>query len=56
MKQFEGIINGKCYTNYDEFNKALSLLEDTDNINVSYKYVTQCCCCCLVAELCTTKL
>lgn len=40
MKQFEGIINGKSYTNYDEFNKALSLLEDTDNINVSYKYVS----------------
>lgn len=40
MKQFEGIINGKSYTNYDEFNKALSLLTDTDNINVSYKYVS----------------
>lgn len=40
MRKFEGIINGKSYTNYDEFNKALSLLEDTDNINVSYKYVS----------------
>lgn len=39
MKQFEGNINGKTYTNEKEFNKALFTL-DSDDVYVSYRYVT----------------
>lgn len=39
MKQFEGNINGKTYTNEKEFNKALFAL-DSDDVYVSYRYVT----------------
>ena len=40
MKKFEGNINGKLYTDKDEFDKALAALENTDDICVSYRYVT----------------
>jgi hypothetical protein len=40
MRKFEGNINGKIYTNEKEFDKALSTLERTDNMFVSYKYVS----------------
>jgi hypothetical protein len=40
MKKFEGNINGKIYTDEKEFDKALSTLERTDDMFVSYKYVS----------------
>lgn len=40
MKKFWGDINGKLYTDKDEFDKALAALDSTDDICVSYKYVT----------------
>jgi hypothetical protein len=40
MKKFWGDINGKLYTDKDEFDKALAALDNTDDICVSYKYVT----------------
>lgn len=40
MKQFEGNINGKTYTDEKEFNRALFELENTDDMYVSYRYVT----------------
>lgn len=40
MKKFEGNINGKVYTDYEEFNKAILTLEDTDDMSVSYKFVS----------------
>ena len=40
MRKFEGRINGKIYTNYDEFNKALTEIKDTDNMSVSYEFVS----------------
>lgn len=40
MKKFWGDINGKLYTDKDEFEKALAALDNTDDICVSYKYVT----------------
>ena len=38
MKKFEGNINGKVYTNEEEFNKALSDCNRTENMSVSYNY------------------
>lgn len=40
MKKFEGNINGKIYTDEKEFDKALSTLERSDNMYVSYRYVS----------------
>lgn len=40
MKKFEGNINGKVYTNKKEFDKVLAALSKTDDICVSYRYVT----------------
>lgn len=40
MKKFEGNINGKIYTDEKEFDKALSTLEKTDDMFVSYRYVS----------------
>ena len=40
MRKFEGNINGKIYTDEKEFDKALSTLERTDNMFVSYRYVS----------------
>ena len=40
MRKFEGRINGKIYTNYEEFNKALTEIKDTDNMSVSYEFVS----------------
>ena len=40
MKKFLGDINGKLYTDKDEFDKALTALDATDDICVSYKYIT----------------
>ena len=40
MKKFWGDINGKLYTDKDEFDKALAALDNTDDICVSYKYIT----------------
>ena len=40
MKRFEGNINGKVYTDEKEFDKALSTLERTEDMFVSYKYVS----------------
>ena len=42
MRKFEGIINGKCYTDESEFRKAISKLDLEDNIDtyVSYRYVS----------------
>ena len=37
MKKFEGNINGKIYTNQNEFNNALLALENTNDVFVSYK-------------------
>lgn len=39
MKQFEGNINGKVYTDKNEFDKALLSLDNTDNVYVAYKYI-----------------
>ena len=40
MKKFEGNINGKIYTNEKEFNKALLELDKTDDVYVSYRYIS----------------
>ena len=40
MRKFEGNINGKIYTDEKEFDKALATLERTDDMYVSYKYVS----------------
>lgn len=40
MKKFEGNINGTIYTDEKEFDKALSTLERTDDMFVSYRYVS----------------
>ena len=40
MRRFEGNINGKIYTDEKEFDKALSTLEKTDDMFVSYRYVS----------------
>lgn len=40
MRKFEGNINGKIYTDEKEFDKALSTLERTDDMFVSYRYVS----------------
>lgn len=40
MRKFEGNINGKIYTDEKEFDKALSTLERSDNMYVSYRYVS----------------
>jgi cell division FtsZ-interacting protein ZapD len=42
MKKFEGIINGKFYTDESEFRKAISNLdlEDNNDTYVSYRYVS----------------
>lgn len=40
MKKFEGNINGTVYTDEKEFDKALSTLERSDNMYVSYRYVS----------------
>lgn len=40
MRKFEGNINGKIYTNEKEFNKALLELSKTDDVYVSYRYVS----------------
>lgn len=40
MKKFEGNINGKIYTDKNEFEKALLSMDDTGDVCVSYKYVS----------------
>ena len=40
MRKFEGNINGKIYTDEKEFDKALAALERTDDMFVSYRYVS----------------
>ena len=40
MRKFEGNINGKIYTDEKEFDKALSTLERTDDMFVSYRYIS----------------
>ena len=40
MVKFEGNINGKVYTDEKEFFDVLSKLKKTDNLCVSYKYVS----------------
>lgn len=42
MRKFEGIINGKFYTDESEFRKAISKLdlEDNNDTYVSYRYVS----------------
>ena len=40
MKKFEGNINGTIYTDEKEFDKALATLERTDDMFVSYRYVS----------------
>lgn len=40
MKKFKGNINGKIYTNKEEFDKAILSLDKTDDINVSYSYIS----------------
>lgn len=40
MKKFEGNINGKIYTDKEEFEKALLSMDDTGDVCVSYKYVS----------------
>lgn len=40
MKKFEGNINGKIYTNKEEFDKAILSLDRTDDINASYRYIS----------------
>ena len=39
MRKFEGLINGKIYTDENEFSRDL-LNNDDDNLNVSYRYIT----------------
>ena len=40
MRKFEGNINGKIYTDENEFDKALTLTENDRDVYVSYKYVS----------------
>lgn len=40
MRKFQGVINGKVYADEKEFNKALLELDKTDDIYVSYRYVS----------------
>ena len=40
MKKFEGNINGTIYTDEKEFDKALATLKRTDDMFVSYRYVS----------------
>ena len=40
MKKFEGNINGKIYTNKEEFDKAILSLDRTNDINASYRYIS----------------
>lgn len=40
MRKFEGNINGKIYTDEKEFDKALLLMDDKDDVYVSYRYVS----------------
>lgn len=40
MRKFEGNINGKIYTDENEFDKALATLKRTDDMFVSYRYVS----------------
>ena len=40
MKKFEGNINGKIYTDKEEFEKALLSMDDTGDVCVSYRYVS----------------
>jgi hypothetical protein len=40
MRKFEGNINGKIYTDENEFDKALTLTENEGDVYVSYKYVS----------------
>lgn len=39
MKEFEGNINGKVYTDKNEFDKALLSLDKTDKVYVTYRYI-----------------
>lgn len=40
MRRFEGNINGKIYTDEKEFDKALLLMDDKDDMFVSYRYIS----------------
>lgn len=40
MRKFEGNINGKIYTNENEFDKALLLIDDSGDMYVSYRYIS----------------
>lgn len=40
MRQFEGLINGKVYTDENEFSRDLLQIDETGNVSVSYRYVT----------------
>ena len=40
MRKFEGSINGKIYTDENEFNNAIAEMDDTCDICVSYKFVS----------------
>jgi hypothetical protein len=40
VKKFEGSINGKIYTDDEEFDKVLSEWDNSKDITVSYKYIT----------------
>jgi hypothetical protein len=40
MRKFEGSINGKIYTDENEFNDAIAQMDDTCDICVSYKFVS----------------
>ena len=40
LRKFEGYINGKFYTDKNEFNKALAELDEMHDMNVSYKYIS----------------
>ena len=40
MRKFEGNINGKIYIDEKEFDKALLLMDDKDDMFVSYRYIS----------------
>lgn len=40
MRKFEGLINGKMYTDENEFSRDLLQIDETSNVSVSYRYVT----------------
>ena len=40
MRKFEGLINGKMYTDENEFSRDLLQIDETGNVSVSYRYVT----------------